>query len=151
MTALEGASLPITLADTAVPVKMWLPEQETEAAALTQLRNIAELPWVHGVRVMPDCHLGIGATVGSVIAMRGAVSPAAVGVDIGCGVAAVRTDLLEEDLEALGALRSAIEAAIPVDFAAHEEALSTAELDRLGARAGLEEFWEGFSALPDAV
>ena len=151
MTALEGASLPVTLADTAAPVKMWLPEQETEAAALTQLRNIAELPWVHGLRVMPDCHLGIGATVGSVIAMRGAVSPAAVGVDIGCGVAAVRTDLVEEDLEALGALRSAIEAAIPVGFAAHEEALSTAELARLGARAGLEEFWNGFSTLPEAV
>ncbi|MGP5198625.1 RtcB family protein [Brachybacterium alimentarium] len=83
---------------------------------------------------MPDCHLGIGATVGSVIAMRGAVSPAAVGVDIGCGVAAVRTDLVKEDLEALGTLRSAIESAIPVGFAAHEEALSSRELTRLGAR-----------------
>src|SRR5699024_6148033 len=102
-------------------------------------------------RAMPDCHLGIGATVGSVIAMRGAVSPAAVGVDIGCGVAAVRTDLVGEDLEDLGALRSAIEAAIPVGFAAHEEALSATELARLGARAGLAQFGEGVSALPAAV
>lgn len=151
MTAIEGTKLPITMADTAAPVRMWLPQEETEVAALTQLRNIASLPWVHGVRVMPDCHLGIGATVGSVIAMRGAVSPAAVGVDIGCGVAAVRTDLVQEDLEALGTLRSAIEAAIPVGFAAHEEAISDGELTRLGARAGLAEFWRGFSALPDTV
>lgn len=151
MTAIEGTELPITMADTAAPVRMWLPQEETDEAALKQLRNIASLPWVHGVRVMPDCHLGIGATVGSVIAMRGAVSPAAVGVDIGCGVAAVRTDLVEEDLEALGALRSAIEAAIPVGFAAHEEAIPGSELTRLGARAGLEEFWEGFSALPEKV
>src|SRR5699024_6999632 len=82
------AQLPITLADTAAPVRMWLPREEADDAALAQLRNIASLPWVHGVRAMPDCHLGVGATVGSVIAMRDAVSPAAVGVDIGCGVAA---------------------------------------------------------------
>ena len=151
MTPAERAQLPITLADTAAPVRMWLPQEEADDAALAQLRNIADLPWVHGVRAMPDCHLGIGATVGSVITMRGAVSPAAVGVDIGCGVAAVRTDLVEEDLEDLGTLRSAIEAAIPVGFAAHEEALSASELSRLGARAGLEQFWEGFSALPEAV
>lgn len=151
MTATDGAQLPITLAGTAAPVRMWLPEEETDQAALKQLRNIASLPWVHGLRVMPDCHLGIGATVGSVIAMRGAVSPAAVGVDIGCGVAAVRTDLVEEDLEALDALRSALEAAIPVGIAAHEEALSARELTRLGARPGLDTFWEGFSALPSTV
>ena len=151
MTSPERAQLPITLADTAAPVRMWLPPEEADSAAVAQLRNIASLPWVHGVRAMPDCHLGIGATVGSVIAMRGAVSPAAVGVDIGCGVAAVRTDLVEEDLEDLGTLRSAIEAAIPVGFAAHEEALSSRELTRLGARDGLEEFWEGFSALPESV
>src|SRR5690625_5531175 len=72
---------------------------------------------------MPDVHLGIGATVGSVIAMRGAVSPAAVGVDIGCGVAALRTDLVEADLEDLGTLRSAIEAVVPVGF--HEDRKST--------------------------
>lgn len=151
MNTADRAQLPINLADTAAPVRIWLPQEEADDAALAQLRNIADLPWVHGVRAMPDCHLGIGATVGSVIAMRGAVSPAAVGVDIGCGVAAVRTDLVEEDLEDLGALRSAIEAAIPVGFAAHEEALSATELARLGARAGLEQFWEGFSALPAAV
>src|SRR5699024_5635039 len=80
--------LPVSLPDTEAPVRMCLPEAEADAAALKQLRTIASLPWVYGVRVMPDVHLGIGATVGSVSEMRGAVSAAAVGVDIGCGVAA---------------------------------------------------------------
>lgn len=145
------ADLPVTLPDTAAPVRMWLPEAETDAAALAQLRTIASLPWVHGVRVMPDVHLGIGATVGSVIAMRGAVSPAAVGVDIGCGVAALRTDLVEADLEDLGALRSAIEAVVPVGFHEHREPLSPATLTGLGARGDLDRFWEGFAALPEEV
>ena len=71
----QSQPLPITLPGTAAPVRMWLPEQEADAAALAQLRNIASLPWVHGVRVMPDMHLGIGATVGSVVIYGGA-SPA---------------------------------------------------------------------------
>ena len=66
---------------------------------ITQLKNVAALPWVaHHVAVMPDVHFGKGATVGSVIAMRGAVAPAAVGVDIGCGMAAVKTSLDAKDL-----------------------------------------------------
>ncbi|MGO1505054.1 MAG: RtcB family protein [Brachybacterium sp.] len=151
MSTPEHAPLPVTLPGTAAPVRMWLPEQEADAAALAQLRNIASLPWVHGVRVMPDMHLGIGATVGSVIAMRGAVSPAAVGVDIGCGVAALRTDLHEEDLEDLGALRSAIEEVVPVGFHEHREPLSPSTLTTLGARDGLDRFWDGFAALPEQV
>ena len=66
---------------------------------MQQLQNIAALPWaVKHVAVMPDVHFGKGATVGSVIALRDAVSPAAVGVDIGCGMAAVRTSLTANDL-----------------------------------------------------
>lgn len=114
-------ALPVTLEGTRNPVIMWAEEADVEAAALQQLRNIASMPWVHGVRVMPDVHLGKGATVGSVIAMRQAVSPAAVGVDIGCGVAAVRTSLKVDDLERLDALRARIEAAIPVGFSSHDE------------------------------
>jgi tRNA-splicing ligase RtcB len=68
------------------------------SGALDQLRNVSNLPWVHGVAVMPDVHYGKGATVGSVIAMRDAVAPAAVGVDIGCGMTAVRSSLTVEDL-----------------------------------------------------
>src|SRR5689334_18573294 len=82
-----------------VPIKMWARVEEVESVALDQLRNVASLPWVaHHVAVMPDVHFGKGATVGSVIAMRGAVAPAAVGVDIGCGMAAVKTSLLAKRL-----------------------------------------------------
>jgi tRNA-splicing ligase RtcB len=99
---------------------LWADPATVEPAALDQLRNIARLPWVDRVRVMPDVHLGKGATVGSVIAMRNAVAPAAVGVDIGCGMAAVRTSLTLTDLpEDLHDLRLAIEAAVPVGFSGH--------------------------------
>lgn len=124
-------ALPVTLGDTRNPVKMWADEESVEPAALQQLRNIASMPWVHGVRVMPDVHLGKGATIGSVIAMRQAVSPAAVGVDIGCGVAAVRTNLHLWDMERLGALRSSIESKIPVGFNSHEDPLPVHDSWRL--------------------
>lgn len=73
-----------TMAGTRAPVRMWVDPNTVEYGALNQVRNVANLPWTHGVAVMPDAHYGKGATVGSVIAMRDAVSPAAVGVDIGC-------------------------------------------------------------------
>ena len=85
-----------------------------EPRALQQIRNIASLSVVEGIAVMPDYHYGIGATVGSVIALRGAVIPSAVGVDIGCGMMAVRTRLSSHDLpENLGPLRSSLEKTIP--------------------------------------
>ncbi|WP_040688130.1 RtcB family protein, partial [Nocardiopsis lucentensis] len=68
-----------------VPIRMWADPDQVEAQAMDQLRNVTRMPWIHGLAVMPDVHYGKGATVGSVIAMRDAVSPAAVGVDIGCG------------------------------------------------------------------
>jgi len=68
--------LPIELSGAKSSTLMWAQEYDVDAKALQQLRNIAALPWVHGVRVMPDVHLGKGATVGSVIAMYQAVSPA---------------------------------------------------------------------------
>ncbi len=81
-----------------VPVKIWT--EDVDEASRKQLANIAGLPFVHHhVAAMPDVHLGIGATVGSVIATRQAIVPAAVGVDIGCGMAAVRTTLTAEDLD----------------------------------------------------
>mgnify|MGYP002382259089 CR=1 FL=1 len=96
---------------------MWAHPHQIEQAALDQLRTISRLPWVDRLRVMPDVHLGKGATVGSVIAMRDAVSPSAVGVDIGCGMAAVRTSLTMRGLpDELHGLRVAIEAAVPVGY-----------------------------------
>ena len=102
---------------------MWTRPQEVEPSAMRQLQNIAALPWVvKHVAVMPDVHYGKGATVGSVIAIRDAVSPAAVGVDIGCGMAAVRTSLTANDLpDSLRRLRTRLEAVVPVGFAQHRE------------------------------
>src|SRR3954471_21552662 len=85
--------LPAALSGAKSSTLMWAQEYDVDAKALQQLRNIAALPWVHGVRVMPDVHLGKGATVGPVIAMYQAVSPPAVGVDIGCGREGVLTSL----------------------------------------------------------
>src|SRR5713226_9862723 len=85
-----------TVINARVPVKVWT--DSIEPQAIEQLKNTASLPFVfHHVAAMPDVHLGIGATVGSVIATKGAVCPAAVGVDIGCGMAAVRTNLRAVD------------------------------------------------------
>lgn len=101
-----------------VPVKMWTKGVPVEAEAMEQLANAARLPIVFKhVAAMPDVHLGIGATVGSVIPTIQAIIPAAVGVDIGCGMMAAKTTLRAEDLpDNLGPLRSAIEAAVPHGF-----------------------------------
>ena len=98
------------------PIKGWIQGVPLEAQAHEQLRNIASIPFVGPwVAVMPDVHLGKGATVGSVIPTRGAIIPAAVGVDIGCGMAAVRTTLRASDLpDNLAQLRSSIERSVPV-------------------------------------
>jgi len=111
-----------TLKGKNVEIKLWSPVHDVESSALDQLKNIAALPWAfHHVAVMPDVHYGKGATVGSVIAMKDAVSPAAVGVDIGCGMAAVKTNLTANDLpENLRKIRREIEASIPVGFNSHD-------------------------------
>ena len=103
-----------------VPVKVWT--DTIEPQAIQQLLNVAQLPIVHRhVAAMPDVHSGIGATVGSVIATKQAVIPAAVGVDIGCGMNAVRLTLSAKDLpDSLRSLRGAIEDVVPVGFEQHE-------------------------------
>lgn len=136
---------------------MWAHEHEIEPQALQQLRNIAKLPWVHGVRVMPDVHLGKGATVGSVIAMKDAVSPNAVGVDIGCGMLGVKTSLTAADLpDDLGTLRAHIEETIPVGFNGHDSALNLARVRPVGGSnaaflSGTSAFWDRFSGLHEGV
>ena len=113
--------MPITINGHNVPIRLWANPHEVESDALRQLKAVASLPWVaHHVAVMPDVHVGKGATVGSVIAMRGAVAPAAVGVDIGCGMSAAKTNLNAAHLpDSLKDLRVAIEAAIPVGRRQH--------------------------------
>lgn len=103
-------------AEGTTPIKGWVHGVPVDELARAQLRNIAAVPFVGPwVAVMPDVHVGKGATVGSVIPTRGAIIPAAVGVDIGCGMAAVRTTLRAEDLpDNLARLRSDIERSVPV-------------------------------------
>ena len=98
-----------------VPVKMWTNGVPVEAEAQRQLENVAKLPIVFShVAVMPDVHYGKGATIGSVIPTIKAIIPAAVGVDIGCGMIACKTTLVASDLpDNLGPLRSEIEKAVP--------------------------------------
>ena len=97
------------------PIKAWTRGVQVEDKAEAQLRNVASLPFIFKhVAAMPDVHWGLGATVGSVIPTKGAIIPAAVGVDIGCGMMAVRTDLRAEHLpDNLAGLRSRIEEAVP--------------------------------------
>lgn len=105
----------------AVPVKTWTDDIEDEA--LTQLKNLARLPFLYkgGVAAMADCHAGKGSTVGTVIATEKAVIPSAVGADLGCGVAALRLGLKASDLpDGLQAVRSRIEEKVPVGFGQHD-------------------------------
>jgi len=97
------------------PLKLWDSHGEFDEGAMQQLRNTAQLPFIHKhVAGMPDVHWGMGATVGSVVATKGAIVPAAVGVDIGCGMMAIRTDITSHRLpDNLKQFRSDIESAIP--------------------------------------
>ena len=94
---------------------VFLPWNSIEPEAQRQILNTASMPFVfRHVAVMPDCHYGKGATVGTVLATAGAVIPAAVGVDIGCGMIAVRTSLRRADIPNPAAVRTSIERRIPM-------------------------------------
>ena len=134
-----------------VPIKAWVRGVVTDEKAIQQLRNTAQLPIVHHhVAAMPDVHFGIGATVGSVVPTLGAIIPAAVGVDIGCGMMAVRTSLTARDLpDDLKGIRSLIERAVP-----HGRTNSGGKGDR-GAWANLparpEDAWKKLRADYDLI
>lgn len=104
-----------------VPVKIYT--DDVDPKAVDQLLNVAQLPFVYShVAAMPDVHVGIGATVGAVIPTKGAIIPAAVGVDIGCGMVATRLSLKADQLpDNLRFVRQLIEAAVPVGFDMHTE------------------------------
>ena len=115
--------LDVYTTDGGKPIKAWTRGVPVEEEARQQLVNAASMPFVYKhIAVMPDVHWGLGATVGSVIPTLGAVIPAAVGVDIGCGMAAVRLDGITANQlpDSLAATRSDIEAAVPVGFGKHE-------------------------------
>lgn len=110
------------LVEGGVPVKIWT--DDVDAGSIRQLTNVAKLPFVfHHVAAMPDVHVGMGATIGSVIATKGAIIPAAVGVDIGCGMLAVRTNLKKADTDE-ATLREAFRSILrrtPVGFQQHKD------------------------------
>ncbi|MDX2606574.1 RtcB family protein [Streptomyces caniscabiei] len=134
-----------------VPIRLWTDPASVEEGALQQLRNVATLPWIKGLAVMPDVHYGKGATVGSVIAMQGAVCPAAVGVDIGCGMSAVKTSLTANDLPGdLSRLRSKVEQAIPVGRGMHDTPVDPGHLHGF-AGGGWDGFWGRFDGVAEAV
>lgn len=105
-----------------VPVKIWSQIETVEPAAIQQLRNVASLPFVFKhVSAMPDVHSGIGSTVGSVVATKGAVVPALIGVDIGCGMMAVRLGIPLNILkDKAKEIRSSIERSVPVGKNSHK-------------------------------
>ena len=107
-------------------VKAWTGGVPVEGEAVTQIQNITMLPVVAGhIAIMPDVHLGKGATVGSVIPTKGAIIPAAVGVDIGCGMVAVQLDLKASDLpDSLQVVRAQIERDVPVGFGMHRRSVA---------------------------
>src|SRR6187399_3532233 len=112
---MEGKNYELLATEGGVPIKAWIRGVAMEDEARKQLENAAQLPFVfRWIAAMPDVHFGIGATVGSVIPTRGAIIPAAVGVDIGCGMMAVQTSLNARDLpDNLKGIRTAIENAVP--------------------------------------
>lgn len=124
-----------------VPVKIWSPQEEVETQALQQLKNVASLPFVFKhVAAMPDVHLGVGATVGSVVATKGAVIPAAVGVDIGCGMIAARLNIEPARiLHDLDRLRTLIEREIPVGTESNDHLTQTVK------------DWAGWKTMPEQV
>jgi len=121
-----------TLKGQNVDAKLWQKITDIESSALDQIKNVCKLPWVfHHAAIMADVHAGVGCTIGSCIATKNSVSPSLVGVDIGCGVSAIKTSLYANDLpDDLSTLRHAIERGIPVGnhgFSEHKDPLKEVE------------------------
>lgn len=110
----------------------FLPPEEIETEALVQIHNTASIPFLfRHIAVMPDAHFGMGSTVGTVIPTKGAIIPAAVGVDIGCGMIAVRTNLKREDIKDAKAVREGIERRIPVSAGGYNKKLTETAMNRV--------------------
>src|SRR5712692_2169732 len=122
---------------------LFAPPQSIEPEALKQVENTASMPFIFKhVAVMPDCHYGKGATVGTVLATRGSIIPAAVGVDIGCGMIAVKTPLQRDQVKDSAAIRTGIERRIPMSAGNNNRALTDTarwrvnELEEAAERTG---------------
>jgi tRNA-splicing ligase RtcB (3'-phosphate/5'-hydroxy nucleic acid ligase) len=126
---------------------VFLPWETIEAEAQQQILNTAKMPFVFKhVAVMPDCHYGKGATVGTVLATQGAIIPAAVGVDIGCGMIAVRTPLRRSDITDVAEVRAGIERQIPMSAGKNNSKLTVSAANRVQT---LERLAKETKATPD--
>ena len=148
---MSGENYNVIRGENGVPIKAWTKGVPLEEQAKGQLLNVAQLPFVfRWIAAMPDVHWGIGATVGSVIPTRGAIIPAAVGVDIGCGMMAVQTSLNARDLpDNLYAIRDAIEQAVPHGRTNHGGSGDKGAWREIPA--GNQEAWAGLKPRYDAV
>ena len=117
----------------------WAPPESIEPEAVAQIEQTSQMPFIHRyVAVMPDCHFGLGATVGSCIPTVGAIIPAAVGVDIGCGMTAVQTNYTKADLpEDLTPLRESIESRIPRSAGGYNSKVKWGAEDKVSTVKGL--------------
>ena len=103
-----------------IPIKLWL--EDIEDGALDQAKHLANLPFVFKhISLMPDIHQGYGMPIGGVMATKNVIIPNAVGVDIGCGMCAVKTSLIEIDTDTLKKIMSEIRKVIPVGFSHHKK------------------------------
>lgn len=110
------------LKNSKIPINSWIPQEEIEEGALEQINNVSALPFAYRhIAIMPDVHQGYGVPIGGVMATEGVIVPNAVGVDIGCGMCAVKTSLTEIDRETLKKIMGEIRKAIPVGFDKHKE------------------------------
>lgn len=106
-----------------LPIKLWLPEDQVEEGTLQQARDLANLPFAqHHIAIMPDTHLGYGMPIGAILATKNVIIPNAVGVDIGCGMCSLRTNLKEMDRESLKEIMGIIRKTIPVGRNHHKTA-----------------------------
>ncbi|EEH63472.1 hypothetical protein HMPREF0044_1396 [Gleimia coleocanis DSM 15436] len=141
MSSNEKPLFPVPLHGTKANTLIWTDPYTIDIETAAQIRMMSRVPWVEQIRIMPDVHWGNGATVGSVIAMKDAVAPAAVGVDIGCGMAAVNTGLRLESLpDDLHSLRLAFEEVVPVGRAGHKKAAPILKQDQQLSNLATETF-----------
>ena len=106
-----------------LPIKLWLPKDEVDEGTLQQARDLANLPFAHShIAIMPDTHLGYGMPIGAILATKGAIVPNAVGVDIGCGMCSLRTNLKELDTSELKKIMGIIRKTVPVGRNHHKTA-----------------------------
>src|SRR5690554_1868431 len=104
-----------------LPIKLWLEEAQMEEGALEQARNLANLPFAFShIAIMPDTHLGYGMPIGAILATKGVVVPNAVGVDIGCGMCSLRTNLTAVETADLKEIMGIIRKTVPVGFKHHK-------------------------------